>query len=165
MVHGNVAGRKDREPLGIADVDLAVTGTLTDTYVAALQHDLVELSEDVRRVGVVRKPTRWFHGVVDENRPELGPPETLLDDFQARQEDFKVQGMCDEGAHNAAWEELDFDRRYRAHLDSDAARATVDDLLDALARGTDVALVCYENTDNKRCHRTILRDVLDAERA
>ncbi len=142
-----------------------MSGEVFDTYVAALQHDLADLPADARRVGVVRKPTPWFHGVVDENRPALGPPRDLLDEFQAREDEFKLQGMCDEGAHNAAWEELDFEERYRDHLDADAARAAVEDLCDLLESGTDVALVCYENTDQKRCHRTALRDVLDEERA
>lgn len=141
-----------------------MAGTLTDTYVAAIQHDLVDLPESVRRVGVVRKPTRWFHGVVDENWPTLGPPEDLLDDFQEREERFKRQGMCDEGAHNAAWEELDFAERYREYLDSHEAQSALEDIRNFLDHGTDVALVCYENTDQKRCHRTILRDVLDASR-
>ena len=135
-------------------------GRVTDTYVAALQHDLVDLPEGTRKVGVVRKPTPWFHGVVDENRPALGPPRDLLDEFQDREEDFKLQGMCDEGAHNAAWEELDFEERYREYLGTGAGRSALDDLRDALSGGTDVAVVCYENTDKKRCHRTILRDVL-----
>jgi len=40
----------------------------------------------------------------------------------------------------------------------------MDDLLDLLAEGTDVALVCFENTDQKRCHRTILREELHRRR-
>ncbi|WP_226010958.1 DUF488 domain-containing protein [Halomicrobium salinisoli] len=138
-----------------------MTGAVHDTYVAALQHDSAGLPADARRVGVVRKPTSWFHGAVDENRPELGPPPDLLEEFQALEEEFKVQGMCEEGAHNGAWDEVDFEERYRAHLESEAARAEVEELLDLLDSGTDVALVCYENTDDKRCHRTALREHLE----
>jgi uncharacterized protein YeaO (DUF488 family) len=137
-----------------------VTGDLFDTYVAALQHDLVDLPDDTRRVGVVRSPTPWFHGVVDENQPALGPPSELLEEFQAREESFKLDGMCEEGAHNAAWEELDFERRYRAHLATEEAQAAMDDLCDLL-EDVDVALVCFENTDQKRCHRTVLREELE----
>lgn len=137
-----------------------MTGDLLDTYVAALQHDLADLPPETRLVGVVRSPTSWFHGSVDENRPELGPPRELLDEFAEREEGLKLDGLCDEGAHNAAWEELDFERRYRDHLDTDAARTEMDALLARLADGEDVALVCFENTDQKRCHRTILREKL-----
>jgi hypothetical protein len=133
---------------------------LFDTYVAALQHDLVELPEGTRRVGVVRSPTPWFHGVVDENRPALGPPADFLEEFKRREASFKLDGMCEEGAHNAAWEELDFEARYREHLTTDEAQAAMDDLLDRLHSGEDVSLVCFENTDQKRCHRTILREEL-----
>ncbi|WP_225335091.1 DUF488 domain-containing protein [Halomicrobium urmianum] len=139
-----------------------MTGAVHDTYVAALQHGSAALPEGTRKVGVVRKPTSWFHGVVDENRPELGPPADLLAEFQSREEAFKAQGMCDEGAHNATWEVVAFEERYREHLESEAARAAVEDLLDLLEAGTDVALVCYENTDQKRCHRTALREHLEA---
>ena len=37
-----------------------MVGTLTDTYVAALQHDLADVPADATPVGVVRKPTPWF---------------------------------------------------------------------------------------------------------
>lgn len=139
-----------------------MTGTVHDTYVAALQHDLADLPPDARRVGVVRRPTSWFHGVVDENRPTLGPPGALLEDAKAREEDLAMAGLCDEEAHNAAWDELDFGERYREYLQtSDEAAVAIDDLLATLADGTDLVLVCYENTEQKRCHRTILRDVLE----
>ena len=135
---------------------------LHDTYVAALQHDLVDLPAGTRLVGVVRRPTRWFSGAVDENRPALSPPEPLLDEVKRAQEDLKMAGLCDEEAHNAAWDEVDFAERYRVHLADDGdARAALDDLRSSLADGEDVALVCYENTAKKRCHRTILREELE----
>lgn len=136
--------------------------TLHDTYVAALQHDLVDLPAEARLVGVVRRQTRWFAGSVDENRPALGPPEALLDDVKRAEEDLKMAGLCDEEAHNAAWDQVDFADRYREHLSSSADAADdVAALRTALENGTDVALVCYENTAKKRCHRTILREKLE----
>jgi hypothetical protein len=45
-----------------------MTGTLDETYVAALQHDLVEPG-DATLVGVVRHPTGWFRAATDENQP------------------------------------------------------------------------------------------------
>ena len=129
---------------------------VTETYAAALQHDLVDFDDDARLVGVVRRPTGWFQGVVDENRPELGPPEALLDEVKQRHEDLKMQGMCDEGAHNAAWEECDFAERYRDHLaDSPEVQETLDELVMAANGGTTIVLVCFEG-ENKRCHRHVL---------
>ncbi|WP_455449338.1 DUF488 domain-containing protein [Natrinema thermotolerans] len=137
-------------------------GTLTDTYVAAIQHDLAELPADATRVGVVRRPTSWFHAAVDENLPELGPPEPLLESMRDAEEDMKIQGLCEEGAHNAAWEQVGFGEAYRDHLESDGdARAAIEALSERLAAGESLALVCYENTEKKRCHRTILREYLE----
>ncbi|WP_336002896.1 DUF488 domain-containing protein [Halorientalis halophila] len=135
-------------------------GAVEETYVAALQHDLVAF-DDAALVGVVRQPTGWFHGAVDENRPELGPPEDLLEETKQRQEDLKLQGMCDEGAHNAAWEEVDFEARYREHVESsDAAQETLDDLADRVRSGETVVLVCFE-AEKKQCHRHALVDLLE----
>ncbi|MFB6106257.1 MAG: DUF488 family protein [Halobacteriaceae archaeon] len=138
----------------------ARAGTVTDTYAAALQHDLVDVG-DATLVGVVRRPTRWFSPAVDENHPSLGPPPALLDEFQDLREDFEMRGLCAEGAHNAAWDDLDVETRYREHLQTDAAaREAVDELVDRVRGGEDVALVCFENTEQKRCHRTALLDHL-----
>ncbi|PSQ15413.1 hypothetical protein BRD00_14035 [Halobacteriales archaeon QS_8_69_26] len=134
-------------------------GTLSDTYAAAIQHDIADVPDGATLAGVVRTPTAWFHPLVDENHPALGPPEGMLSEFQDHREDLEVRGMCDEGTHNAAWEELDFVEEYREYLDgSDEAQGVMEDLADRVRSGEDVALVCYENTDSKRCHRTVLRD-------
>ncbi|MFB6096014.1 MAG: DUF488 family protein [Haloferacaceae archaeon] len=138
-----------------------VRGTLTDTYVAAVQHDLVDL-DGARRLGVVRRPTAWFRAAVDENEPDLAPPERLLDRLEEAREDLKLRGMCEEGAHNAAWENLRFAERYREHLaDAASAQRALDEVVAAVASGESIALVCYENTGKKRCHRTILREEIE----
>ncbi|MEY7847750.1 DUF488 family protein [Natrarchaeobius sp. A-rgal3] len=138
---------------------------LTDTYVAALQYDLADVSPDATLVGVVRKPTSWFHAAVDENRPELGPPAELLESVRDAEDGLKMRGICEEGAHNAAWDQADFGDRYRRHLEeSIEARDALEDLTERLESGESIALVCYENTEKKRCHRTILRNVLEDRR-
>jgi hypothetical protein len=142
---------------------MSAHGTLRETYAAAIQHDLVDVSDADRVVGVVRRPTRWFSAVVDENRPALAPPEDLLDSFKAEAEDLKMRGMCDEGAHNAAWENLRFDERYGEYLDESAeAEEAMADVVDRIRGGDDLVLVCFENTAKKRCHRTSLVERLEA---
>jgi len=137
---------------------------LEDTYVAALQHDLVDVPSEATLVGVVRRPTGWFRTTVDENYPALGPPEDLLNEFKQRHEDFKMQGMCDEGAHNAAWDEVEFEDRYGSHLtDAAEAQEAVAELTDRLQDGEQLVFVCFENTDQKRCHRTLLKEHLAAQ--
>ena len=137
-------------------------GSVRETYAAAIQHDLVDLPDGAYLAGVVRKPMPWLHGVVDDNFPALGPPEDLLEETKRREEDFKRQGICDAEALNAAWEDTDFADRYRDYVrDSDAADEALAALEDRLAAGTDVVLVCYES-DEKRCHRHLLVEELQA---
>lgn len=138
-----------------------MTGRLLDTYIAALQHDIADIPADATRVGVVRRPTHWFHGPVDENIPALAPPAALLDEVKDTHESLKAEGLDDATAHNRALEGVDYDERYLAHLESPSAQAAMDDLVSRLVDGEDVALVCYENTDEKRCHRTLLAEALE----
>jgi uncharacterized protein YeaO (DUF488 family) len=136
-----------------------MTGTVTETYAAAVGNGLVDVGE-ATLVGVVRRPPRWFHSVVDENHRELGPPAALLDAVQERRQTLKAGGMCDEGAHNAAWEEVEFERRYREYLEGDGgAEAALAALANRVRGGGSVALVCFEGP-NKACHRRLLAERL-----
>ena len=138
-----------------------MAGTLSDTYVAAIQHDLADVPADATLAGVVRKPTPWFYAAVDENHPELGPPKSLLASTKDTAEDLEMRGICEEEAHSTAWDAVGFEDRYREYLaDSTEATAAMDRLGDRLEAGESIALVCYENTAKKRCHRTILREEL-----
>lgn len=134
-----------------------VPGSVDDTYAAAIQHGQVDVSDADLVLGVVRKPLPWFHGAVDENRRALGPPAELLDDLDDRMDELVEDGIDEATAHDRAWEETDFDRRYREYLRTDEeGRRAVSELRERIADGEDVVLVCYENTDEKRCHRTTL---------
>jgi uncharacterized protein YeaO (DUF488 family) len=136
-----------------------MAGSLTETYAAAIQHDLVDL-EGATPVGVVRRPPGWFHAAVAENHRELGPPESLLEETKERQEDLRMAGMGETGAHNAAFEESDFAERYREYLGEDPdAQAAISSLDDRVREGEDIALVCFE-ADDKACHRHALLEVL-----
>lgn len=138
--------------------------SLYDTYAAALQHDLVDFPESARYLGVVRRPMPWFTPYVDENRPALGPPRTLLEEFQAAKQDLLDEGMTDADAHNTAWRAIDYSERYRAYLDeSQQAQTALADLKQLVNTESVVVLVCYENTEEKQCHRTILRKELTAD--
>ncbi|MFB6359921.1 MAG: DUF488 family protein [Halobacteriales archaeon] len=133
-----------------------------ETYAAALQHDKAELPPGTRRVGVVRRPMGWFHGAVDENRPELGPPDELLDAVKQQQAAFEADGLDDLAALRKAWTAVDFADRYEQYLDeSEAAGAAIGELVEAARAGTDIALVCYESAE-KPCHRHLLLDRLRA---
>lgn len=143
-------------------VDVDADGDLRETYVAAIQHDMVELDEDETLVGVVRRPTGWFRAAVEENVQAVGPPDWLLDETRERHEDLKRRGMCDEGAHNGAWEETNFADHYREYLRSDDdARAALENLADRVRDGESLVLVCFEG-ESKRCHRHLLVDELES---
>lgn len=136
-----------------------MSGRVDESYQAAIHHDLVDTS-DATLVGVVRRPTGWFNSTVDENVPDLAPPDDLLDETKQRTEDLKMAGLCDEEAHNAAWDEADFEERYRAHLaESSAAQTALSTLVDRVEGGESVVLVCFEG-DDKRCHRHALKNEL-----
>lgn len=150
---------KSSEQLLSEGILMSTPSLLGDTYVAAIQHELVDLPKEATLVGVARQPTGWFRSAVDENYPSLGPPPELLDEFTQRHEDFKLQGMCDEGAHNAAWDELGFDDQYLTHIEeTTTAQETISALVHRLEAGEELVLVCFENTNQKRCHRTLLRN-------
>jgi uncharacterized protein YeaO (DUF488 family) len=136
-------------------------GRLRDTYVAAIQHNLVDLSGDERLVGVVRRQMPWFQGQVDENREALAPPAGLLDEFKQRCEELEDEGRSESEAHNQAWNDVGFEDRYHRYLEeTPAAQEAVTDLEELLAQGENVVLVCYENTDEKRCHRILLKEAI-----
>jgi hypothetical protein len=134
--------------------------TLRETSVEALAHGLVDLPDDATDVGVDRRPTPRMRAAVDEIRPELGPPATLLDDFTAARDDLKMQGLCAEGAHNAAWENVAFGRRYADYLaDSERARESLEELRRRRDAGERLVIVS-EADGGKRSHRTPLRERL-----
>jgi len=138
-----------------------MSGEIRETYHAALSHDLVDVPEDAHLVGVVRRPMGWFGAEIDENRPDLGPPEDLLEETKAAAERMETEGFDETPAHNLSWEETDFEARYREYLESSpAAQAELDDLAAMVEAGETVVLVCYEG-DDKRCHRRILQEVLE----
>lgn len=140
-----------------------MTGTLRDTYVAAIQHGSADVPPDARLIGVVRRPAPWVYGAVDENWRELGPPDELLTAVKDRHEELRAEGFDDAEAHNRAMADVGYDERYRTHLqESAAAKEAIDDIRELLADGEDVVLVCFENTDEKRCHRTILTEWIAA---
>ncbi len=135
-------------------------GAVVDSYVAALQHGHVDVSSN-RVVGVVRKPTPWFHDVVDVNHRALGPPENLLDEVKARASSLESKGVEDDEATWTAWRDVDFERRYLDYLEgSEDADRALEKVGRRVRDGVDVCLVCYENTERKPCHRVALKEVL-----
>jgi len=103
------------------------------------------------RIGTVRRPPRGVpkaqfapRGFYDVWLPELAPSEELVKRGQAAGDD-------------RAWRT--FARGYRSEMSRPQA-ARLLDLLAALSRQTDFAVGCY-CADEARCHRSILRALLE----
>lgn len=134
---------------------------VSDTYVAELARESDDVPLGARLVGVAASPPRRLCSLVDEVRPSLAPPRALRDDHADAAASFRIDGLCESGAHNAAWDRVDFADRYREHLASDPdARAALDSLCATLSAGADIVLVGPERSDELRSHRTVLREVL-----
>jgi len=103
------------------------------------------------RIGAVRRPPRGVRkadyaarNFYDVWFPNLAPSEALL------HEAFPI-------ADDKTWRT--FRRRFLAEMKSPAARHDLD-LLAALSRTADFSLGCYCE-DESRCHRSILRELLE----
>ncbi|HEY3349108.1 MAG TPA: DUF488 family protein [Thermoanaerobaculia bacterium] len=108
------------------------------------------------RIGTVRRPPRGVpkaefakRGFYDVWLPNLAPSEELLKAGQAAQDDA------------ARWRA--FARRYRAEMKQPEASRVLD-LLAALSHDTSFSVGCY-CADESRCHRSILRELLEARGA
>jgi uncharacterized protein YeaO (DUF488 family) len=102
------------------------------------------------RIGTVRRPPRGVpkaeiaaRGLYDVWLPELAPSEALLKAGQAAGDERQWRA---------------FARRYRAEMKAPAQRHLLD-LLAALSRRTDLEVGCY-CADERRCHRSLLRELL-----
>ncbi|MBI5895362.1 MAG: DUF488 family protein [Desulfobacterales bacterium] len=102
------------------------------------------------RIGTVRRPPRGVpkadlavRDFYDLWLPELAPSEELLKLGQAAEEE-------------KSWKR--FERRYRAEMRR-PEKLRLLDLLAALSRQTNFSVGCY-CADEKRCHRSVLRQLL-----
>jgi len=105
------------------------------------------------RIGTVRRPPRGVpkneyasRDLYDVWLPTLAPSEALLKDARAALAE----------ADDKAWKS--FVRCYRAEMKAPDAKALLDTLA-ALSHQTDFAVGCY-CTDESRCHRSVLRELL-----
>jgi uncharacterized protein YeaO (DUF488 family) len=103
------------------------------------------------RLGTVRRPPRGVaksqyaaQNYYDTWLPDLAPSAAL------------VAAALRAGDDDAAWRR--FERRYRAEMKQPAASRLLD-VLALLSRGTNFSVGCYCE-DERRCHRSILRELL-----
>lgn len=104
------------------------------------------------RIGTVRRPPRGVpkseyasRDIYDVWLPTLAPSEALV-----------KQALGISSADERSWKQ--FVRKYRAEMKEPAARHLLDTLA-ALSHQTNFAVGCYCE-DERRCHRSILRELL-----
>ena len=87
---------------------------------------------------------------------ELGPSDELFADFNARKAAFEAElGKGSAEAHNRAFVESDYAKRFRAQIEGDrAALAKLEEIATRAETG-DMYLVGYEGP-TKACHRRVL---------
>jgi len=109
------------------------------------------------RIGTVRRPPRGVpksefakRDFYDVWLPELSPSAELVAIAQRAQHEKDEKG-------NRDWEA--FERRYRSEMNKPEASRVLD-LLAALSKETNFAVGCYCE-DEARCHRSILRKLLE----
>lgn len=110
-------------------------------------------------VGVVRSPPSWFRRRVDYVYSALDIPTAASEALERRRRDLQMRGLCAEGAHNAAWEELKVDERYRAYLSSAEARKALQNVRTLTAR--ERVVLATDRRPGFRCHRSVLASVLE----
>lgn len=104
-------------------------------------------------------PEAHFEVVTRTAKSVLAPPPALLSDFMNRKAELIAQGVTDVDAHNRAWNDVHYEKRFRAAIlaNPNAVRRMRE--LKELGKVKDVFLVCYEKPP-KKCHRFILLDML-----
>ncbi|MBI2192176.1 MAG: DUF488 family protein [Planctomycetes bacterium] len=85
----------------------------------------------------------------------LAPPEDLFRDFKQREKELKARGLGKIEAHNRAWEEVEYERRFADQFWRHPSAIEELKHIAERARQQDVYLICYEKPP-KKCHRFLL---------
>jgi uncharacterized protein YeaO (DUF488 family) len=88
----------------------------------------------------------------------FSPSETLLKELNETKSALMKKGMTEPDARNRAWQQIDFEKRYRKEIESKPD--VIDKLkkIKELAKKKDVFLYCY--CGKYPCHRFILIDMI-----
>ena len=120
------------------------------------------------RIGTVRRPPRGVPKTEFASRnyydvwyPELSPEPELMDAAQAAVKLLEAGDAANTVEGTKQWKV--FDKQFRKQLAESPAARTLD-LLAALSHSSAFSVGCYCD-DEARCHRSILRDLLQARGA
>jgi len=88
----------------------------------------------------------------------FAPPEELLSDFNEFKWKLMKKGMNETDARRKAWEQANFEKRYREKITSDSNLIHKLRKIKKLSDEKDVYLYCY--CGKTLCHRFILMDII-----
>jgi uncharacterized protein YeaO (DUF488 family) len=89
----------------------------------------------------------------------FSPSETLLREFNEMKTELMKKGMTETDARKRAWQQTDFENRYRKEIESKPD--VIDKLKEIrkLAEKKNIFLYCY--CGKKPCHRFVLIDMIE----
>ncbi|QSX00885.1 DUF488 family protein [Haloterrigena alkaliphila] len=131
--------------------------TVHTTYFGGLSS--YDPAEEASVFGVVRYPQDFVARITDRNIPAVAPPEDLLNAYKTVEEAAEDNGEFNPAA--IAWNSVDFERRYLAHLEAKGPQTVLEELIDRV-RERDIWLVCWEK-DARWCHRRLLANAIIAQ--
>lgn len=92
----------------------------------------------------------------------LAPSKKLLNEFNERKEKLRRMGIDDVSAHNRAFDDIDYERKFRQEiLNRPEALLKLRQIKES-AKEKDIYLICYEKPP-KKCHRFILIEIAKNE--
>jgi uncharacterized protein YeaO (DUF488 family) len=89
----------------------------------------------------------------------FSPSETLLKEFNEMKSALMSQGMTESNARKQAWQQMDFEKRYRKEIESNPSVLEKLKEIKLLAEKKDVYLYCY--CGKKPCHRFVMIDMIN----
>lgn len=120
---------------------------LLETYVAMMK-EIPSYIPKENRIFVMR----------NRGHDHLAPHEKLFKEFKARDIELQRSGLDSIAAHNQAYADVEFERRFVEQIMSDPAALIELKKLKERARNEDVYFICYEKPP-KKCHRFLLLEI------
>lgn len=123
---------------------------INETYLAVLKKKREEFPKD------------YFEVITLTVGSPLAPDNRLLNDVKFLQKQFELMKVPKEWARWMAWDNSDYENRYRKQLQDDPeAQERIQFLIKKILSGQPVWIVCYEKYPP--CHRFVLWDILQTQ--
>lgn len=142
-------------PIGIDDCDLDSAKIRQLSEQTSLYE--YEQKHDEQFIGTVRKPTDDLLATVKKNDTRLAPPAGLFEEWIRTKNRLQESGRSYGTAHNEAFNRVNYESRYREHLDKNGE--AINEYVTQIRGGNKIVLVCYCNP-GLHCHRKIAKECI-----